>query len=65
MKTYEQAIYYLANSAFGRYMSGCDDIWMYTPISAIAFCYGKTDKEVDKDLDTIYKTISDSYYKKK
>jgi hypothetical protein len=62
MKTYGQAIRYVADEVFNSYMSGSNQPWHDVDFNLIAFIYGDTARNVEADAEIVYNKICADFY---
>jgi hypothetical protein len=61
MRTYNQAISYIAKNAFGDYLSG--GYGQFNGVGMVAFIYGKTHQRVTADTNKMLDTIKNEHYR--
>ena len=64
MKTYADVLLLAANKAFSAYLGGSNEIWRNVDFNLIGFIYERPVKEVERDVETVYNTVSVAYYSK-
>jgi len=64
VKTYQETVQMMAQSAFGSYLGGSNSIWAGLDFGTVAFIYGVTSRKVELSVQDAYDEQVKAYYAK-